>query len=100
MRRRVRSEVYTPAMSEIAEIRRIFQDLIAPDMKFIVTELKASEALAEARYQTMLVKLEVIEAKMKTAEVSNAARFDEITKALDIDKRLERVEGRQPPATN
>jgi uncharacterized protein YqgV (UPF0045/DUF77 family) len=87
-------------MSEIAEIRRIFQDLIAPDMKSIRTELKASETLAEARYQTVLAKLEVLEAKMKTAEVSNSARFDEIAKALDIEKRLERVEARQSTATN
>jgi len=87
-------------MSEIAEIRRIFQDLIAPDMKSILTELKASETLAEARYQTVLAKLEVLEAKMKTAEVSNSARLDEIAKALDIDKRLERVEARQSTATN
>jgi hypothetical protein len=87
-------------MSEIAEIRRIFQDLIAPDMKSIMTQMKASKKLAEARYQTVLAKLEVLEAKMKTTEVSNAARFDEITKALDIDKRLERVKARQSTATN
>jgi hypothetical protein len=87
-------------MSEIAELRRIFQDLIAPDMKSIMTGLRASETSAEARYQTVLAKLEVLEAKMKTAEVTKTGRFDEIAKALDIDKRLERVEARQSTATN
>ncbi len=86
-------------MSEIAEIRKIFQDLIAPDVKSIGTELTsfkgsvdkqfaAAEALAQARYTTVLAKLE-------TMEVVQTARHDAIIKALDIDKRLEKIEARQ-----
>jgi hypothetical protein len=72
-------------MSEIAEIRKLFQDLIAPDLKSLSAEQKSAEALAQARYETVLAKLEAIDAK-------HTARFDQILKALDIDKRMERVE--------
>jgi hypothetical protein len=51
--------VYTSPMGEIAELRRLLQDLIAPDLKAILVGLKASETLAEARYQITLAKLGV-----------------------------------------
>jgi hypothetical protein len=104
-------------MSEIAEIRKIFQDLIAPDVKSIATELTAfkssvdkqfaavdkqfaaAEALAQARYTTVLAKLETMEARvdgrLENLETVQSARHEAIMKALDIDKRLEKVEARQ-----
>jgi hypothetical protein len=86
-------------MSEIAEVRKIFQDLIAPDVKSVSTDLAAlknsidkqfgaAEALAQARFATTLAKLE-------TMEAVQTARHEAIIKALDIDKRLERIEARQ-----
>jgi Lon protease-like protein len=93
-------------MSEIAELRKVFQDLVAPDLKAIQAELsslKASvdkqfanvdkqfasvEAIAQARNATLLAKLETMEA------IQNA-RHEAIMKALDIDKRLERIEARE-----
>jgi hypothetical protein len=104
-------------MSEIAEIRKIFQDLIARDVKSIATELAsfkssvdkqfaavekqfvAAEALAQARYTTVLAKLETMEAKvegkLETFEAVQSARHEAITKALDVDRRLEKIEARQ-----
>jgi ERCC4-type nuclease len=86
-------------MSEIAELRKVFQDLVAPDLKAIqadLSSLKSSvdkqfasvEAIAQARNATLLAKLETMEA------IQNA-RHEAIMKALDIDKRLERIEARE-----
>jgi ERCC4-type nuclease len=86
-------------MSEIAELRKVFQDLVAPDLKAIQADLSSLrssvdkqfasvEAIAQARNATLLAKLETLEA------IQNA-RHEAIMKALDIDKRLERIEARE-----
>ena len=86
-------------MSEIAEIRKIFQDLIAPDVKSVTTDVaalktsinkqfEAAEALADPRYQVVLSKLE-------TMEAIQSARHEAVLKALDIDRRLEKIEAKQ-----
>jgi hypothetical protein len=79
-------------MIEVAELPKLFQDLIAPDSKAVVVEQIAAEALAKARYDTVLTKLEVLETKLNAVDIKHDAKFDQILKALDIDRRLERVE--------
>lgn len=104
-------------MSEIAEIRKIFQNLIAPAVKSVITDVSglknsvdkqfsSAEALAQARYDTVLAKLEAMDRRLETLsfrvdgrfetfEAVQSARHEAIIKALDIDKRLEKVEARQ-----
>ncbi len=133
-------------MSEIAEVRKLFQDLIAPDVKSVVTDLAAfkvdvahqfpslkesmdqqftgAEGLAQARYIATMAKIGAIEAaasvhhesikkelaameaiqtsrpeaikkELAAMEAIQANRHETLLRALDIDKRLERVEARQ-----
>jgi acetyl-CoA carboxylase alpha subunit len=92
-------------MSEIAELRKLFQDLIAPDVKSVVTDVAALkvavahqfqdlkesmdqqfagvEGLAQARYIATMAKIETIEA---TASAHN----EEIKKEL---ASMEAVQG-------
>jgi hypothetical protein len=108
-------------MCEIAEIRKLFQDLIAPDVKSIATDLAAFktnvdhqfkslkesmearfeslEAIEQARYLAVIAKIEAIRIEFASSEAIHAARHEAILKALDIDKRLEKVEARQAAGT-
>lgn len=72
-------------MSVVEDVRHVVQDLVAPDLKAIAERLKAAEAIAEARHNELLAKLE-------TANAIQTARYDAIMRALDIDKRLEAIE--------
>jgi hypothetical protein len=104
-------------MSEIAEIRKIFQDLIAPEVKSVVTDLaafkidvdnqfkalkesmeskfEAHEAIEQARYLAVIAKIETIRIEFASAEANHIKRHEDLPKALDIDRRLEKVEARQ-----
>ncbi len=97
-------------MGEVAEIRKIFQDLIAPDVKSIATDVAAFKAgvdkqfrnaadLATARYEVVVAKMETMEAKLTSMETTHAIRHEAILKPLDIDKRLEKIEARQAAGT-
>jgi hypothetical protein len=108
-------------VSEIAEIRKLFQDLIAPDVKSIATDLaafkisvdqqfkalkesveaklEAMEAVEQARYLAVISKIETIRVEFASAEANHVARHEAILKALDIDRRLEKIEARQAEIT-
>lgn len=75
-------------MSVVEDVRTVIQDLVAPDLKAIAERLKAMEAINEARHKEMIAKIE-------TATTIQTARYDAIMKALDIDKRLEKIEAKQ-----
>jgi hypothetical protein len=86
-------------MSEVAKLRKVFQDLVAPGSEGVQAELNnlkistdkpfaGVEAIAQARNATLLAKLETMEG------IQNA-RHESVVKALDIDKRLERIEARE-----
>ena len=72
-------------MSVVEDVRHVVQDLVALDLKAIAERLKAAEAIAEARHNELLAKLE-------TANAIQTARYVAILRALDIDKRLEAIE--------
>ncbi len=74
--------------SVVEDVRKVVQDLVAPDLKAIAERLKAMEAINEARHHEMLAKIE-------TATTIQTARYEAIMKSLDIDKRLEKIEARQ-----
>ncbi len=81
-------------MIEIAELQKLIQDLIAPDLKALAAEQESAKSLARARYDTVLAKLEVLEIKLNAFDLKTSLRFNETHKALDIDKRMERIEAR------
>ena len=59
----------------------------------------AVDALEQARYATLIAKIEAIRTEFASTEAISSARHDAILKALDIDKRLERVKARQAAGT-
>lgn len=107
-------------MSEIAEIRKLFQDLIAPDLKaiqvkqelleknmnerFSMMEKSMSERLTgiekimDERLAALHHRLGAVEAVSEARHVIVLAKFDMLEKMLDIDRRLQRVEERDNPS--
>ncbi len=85
-------------MGAVEDTRKVIQDLIAPDLKAIAVRLEAVEAIAEARHKELLARLETMESKIEASSTIQTARYDAIMKALDIDKRLEKIEARQAVA--
>jgi hypothetical protein len=99
------------AMSVISDVRSVIQDLLSPDVKATVVKLdgldqklaaaaaavderlKSQDAIATARHNELLSKLETFNAQ-------HTARYDTIMKALDVDARLKALEksrqGRKP----
>ncbi len=89
-------------MSVIEDVRKVVQDLVAPDLKAIdarltglekslnarsdaiVTKLDALDQISRGRHEALLSALKALEGKVD----SNHAA---VLHALDIDKRLERL---------
>jgi hypothetical protein len=65
---------------------------VAPDLKALQVEVKEGfisvEKVAAIRHELLL-------AELRNAQALAESRHEAIVKALDIDKRLERVEARQ-----
>jgi len=75
-------------MCAVDDVRKIVQDLVAPDLKAIAERQTAQDLIAAARHNELLAKLE-------TSNTIHTARYEAIMKALDIDRRLERIEARE-----
>jgi hypothetical protein len=93
------------AMSIVGDVRSVIQDLVSPDLKSTVAKLegvdkkldaavslvderlKAQDAIATARHNELLAKLETFNAQ-------HSARYDTIIKSLDVDARLRALEGK------
>ena len=86
-------------MSIVEEVRKAFQDVLAPDLKALDARLTALEgALKEgfaSEERVAAARHELILAELRTAKAIADSRHEAVLKALDIDKRLEKVEAKQ-----
>ena len=72
-------------MGVIEDVRKVVQDLVAPDLKAISARLDALEKISTARHAELLARIDVV---VNTVASNHAS----ILNALEIDKRLERLE--------
>ena len=79
-------------MGAIEDVRRAFQDIVAPDLKALQVEVKEGFASVE---KVAAIRHELVLAELRTALAVAESRHEAILKALDIDRRLERIEARQ-----
>lgn len=90
-------------MSAVDDVRKAIQDLIAPDLKALEATVKEGFAsidkLATVRQELVLAELNGLRAEMKTFQAIQDARYEAIMKALDVDRRLERLEAKQSSRT-
>jgi hypothetical protein len=64
-------------MSTLDDVRKLFQDFLAPELREIRTRLDAQEKINEIRHNELLLRIE----GLKTS--------------FELNKRLERLEARQ-----
>ena len=79
-------------MGAVEDIRKALQDVIAPDLKALQVEVKEGFASVE---RVAAIRHELVLAELRTALAVAESRHEAILKALDLDRRLERVEARQ-----
>ena len=86
-------------MSVVEDVRKGIQDVFAPDIKAIDARLTVLDAAVKEGFaspeRVAAARHELILAELKTAKTIADSRHDAIIKALDIDKRLEKLEGKQ-----
>jgi hypothetical protein len=64
-------------MSTLDDVRKLFQDFLAPELREIRTRLDAQEKINEIRHNELLLRIEGLKS------------------SFELDKRLERLEARQ-----
>ena len=79
-------------MGVVDDVRKPLQDVVVPDLKALQVEVKEGFASVE---RVAAIRHELVLAELRTALAVAESRHEAILKALDIDKRLERVEARQ-----
>jgi hypothetical protein len=79
-------------MGAVEDVRKALQDVIAPDLKALQVEVKEGFASVE---KVAAIRHELVLAELRTALAVAESRHEAILKALDIDRRLERIEARQ-----
>ena len=79
-------------MGAVEDVRKALQDVIAPDLKALQVEVKEGFASVE---RVAAIRHELVLAELRTALAVAESRHEAILKALDLDRRLERVEARQ-----
>jgi Lon protease-like protein len=79
-------------MGAIEDVRKAFQDIVAPDLKALQVEVREGFVSVE---RVAAIRHELVLAELRTALAVAESRHEAILKAPDLDRRLERVEARQ-----
>jgi hypothetical protein len=86
-------------MSIVEDVRKVIQEVLAPDIKAMDAKLAAlNSALKDgfaAEERVAAARHELILAELRNAKTIADSRHEAILKALDIDKRLEKIESQQ-----
>jgi hypothetical protein len=75
-------------MGVVDDVRKALQDVVAPDLKALQVEVKEGFASVE---KVAAIRHELVLTELRNAQAIAESRHE----ALDIDKRLERIEARQ-----
>jgi hypothetical protein len=79
------------SMSTVDDVRKEIQDFLAPELRTISARLDSIEKVMEVKFESMDVKFEAVEVKLD----SLSKQIQAVDNALDIERRLTKLEGRQ-----
>jgi hypothetical protein len=86
-------------MGAVEDVRKALRDVVAPDLKALQVEVNEGFASVEKQFASIeklaAVRHDLLLAELRNAQMIAESRHEAILRALDIDKRLERVEARQ-----
>ncbi len=94
-------------MSVVEDMRKVLQDFLAPELRAVQVRLDAIEEKMDARFEAIEEKMDTrfdaVKSRFSAIEDIATARHNEILAKLDglkssleLDKRVERLENRQP----
>jgi hypothetical protein len=75
-------------MSVVEDVRQVFQDFLAPELRAISARLEALEKTMDARFAAQNTKIEAIDRKI-----------DSLKESLDLDRRLSKLEAEKLKAS-
>jgi len=86
-------------MGVVDDVRKALQDVVAPDLKALQVEVKDGFASMDKQFisveKVAAIRHELVLAELRAALAVAESRHEAILKALDIDRRLDRIEARQ-----
>jgi hypothetical protein len=91
-------------MGIVEDVRQIFQDFLAPELRAIAARLDASDKVAESRHNELVSKIQLVDQKVEylvkeaisriaTAESNLQSKIESLINATNVEKRLDRLEG-------
>jgi hypothetical protein len=91
-------------MGIVEDVRQIFQDFLAPELRALSARIDASDKVAESRHNELLSKIQLVDQKVEylvreaisrigTAESNLQIRIESLIHATNVEKRLDRLEG-------
>ena len=91
-------------MSVVEDVRQAFQDFLASELRAMVARLDALEKVMDARFSAQDVKIEGLQKstdiKFAALDVKFAAldsKIQQLIDSLNLDRRLAKLEAKQPP---
>jgi len=93
-------------MSMVEDVRQIFQDFLAPELRALATQVKANSEIAEAQGKLIQTQIEALTQRMEylhresmlrseTLEQKLTGRLDQVIQSFELEKRLARLESRE-----
>ena len=75
-------------MSVIEDVRKVFQDLVAPELKSLSVKLDGFEREMKVRDETTQAKLDGFEREMRVRDETTQAKLDGLNARIDSGERL------------
>ncbi len=83
-------------MGAVEDVRKLLQDVVTPDLKALQERMTASEKRLDAKIEALDEKLgltrDLLVAKIESLDTVMRTNHAALLRALDIDRRLERIE--------
>jgi len=83
-------------MSVIEDMRKVLQDFLAPELRAVHARLDAIEEKMEVRFSAIEEKMDTRFEMVNTRIMALDVKIDGLKTMLELEKRVERLEGRQP----
>jgi hypothetical protein len=85
-------------MGAVDDFRKVLQDFLAPELRAVNARLDAIEKVMDAHHREILARFESEKTAADARHIEISARFDSLQRLFELDKRVERLEGREPRA--
>lgn len=86
-------------MSIVEDVRQVFQDFLAPELRAISARLDALEKTVSARMESLERTMEARFAAQGTKIEAIDRKIDSLKESLDLDRRLSKLEAEKLKAS-